>query len=190
MNICSIDIETLSSAPNAAIIQIGACVGDSETGLFVPANFIANVSFDSVFGQKADVWGFNFDVNPHTVKWWMQQNDYARQSLFSNPKPKHIEEVLREVAVFYRTHNCKELWSHATFDAPVLNNAFARLDMETPWSFRDCRDIRTLIALARRNGIQWTKDETRNTHNALDDAKYQLSYILDLQAQLSEQVRV
>ena len=37
------------------------------------------------------------------------------------------------------------IWSHATFDAPVLDATFRAVDKVLPWHYRDNRDLRTLF---------------------------------------------
>ena len=70
-----VDLETLGNTSTAAIIQIGACVFDTEgTG----ERFCATVSFESALQ-----WG---DPTASTLEWWMEQSDAARKSVLAEPR--------------------------------------------------------------------------------------------------------
>ena len=64
-------------------------------------------------------------------------------------------------------------WSHANFDAPILENAYKKIEVKPPFLRRRQRDIRTLCHFTgevkvERYGVY---------HNALDDAITQAKYI-------------
>lgn len=65
-----LDLETLGTKSDAAIIQIGACYFDRETGE-IGEKFRVNVEPD--LSRFTVEWG--------TVKWWMLQSEEARQSV-------------------------------------------------------------------------------------------------------------
>ena len=70
------------------------------------------------------------------------------------------------------------VWSHATFDIPALATAYRNNDLETPWHYRDARDIRTLTDLFNsRAALKSTASENECPHNALADAIYEAKYI-------------
>lgn len=65
------------------------------------------------------------------------------------------------------------VWSHATFDPPILQNAYNKVGLQTPIHYRWNRDIRTLCELS---GVE--KTEVKGVaHNALDDCINQAEYI-------------
>jgi hypothetical protein len=156
-----LDLETLGTRHDALIMQIGACYFDRMTGEIGVA-FSANIDPGS-YNDK-------FTVDYDTIKWWMQQSDDARRLVME--APMSLVE-----AIFGLTHFLEgkdvTLWSHATFDMPILHNAFQTVGMKNPVPFRNMRDLRTLVDLAdytdklERDGVH---------HHALDDAKFQVRY--------------
>lgn len=155
-----IDIETLGTRYDAQIIQIGACYFNRNTG-DTDVGFSANID-----GALQDEFTIDYD----TIKWWTEQEDRARALVFENPIP--LPEAL---GALYRFLNQPDvlLWSHTTFDIPILMNAFNVVGMPCPVPFRNMRDLRTLMDLY---GEKVSIDRQGVHHHALDDAKYQARY--------------
>lgn len=152
-----IDIETLGTRSTSAIIQIGACYFDRKTGE-IGNEFCMNVEQCS-----------GFTTDKETMDWWEKQSKEARESVFSNPQ--ELEGVLHRLQDFLKKG--KYLWSHATFDVPIIMNAMNVYSLKMPIHYRSMRDIRTLMDLA---GHKSEIERTGIHHNALDDAKYQAQY--------------
>ena len=164
-----IDLETMGNGPTSAIVAIGAKFfdvdldGDIEDG---PEYYTAVSLSDGLH--------MGMDVDGSTIEWWMGQCDEARASLFT--KPVALETALNEFTKWVKEHRSRKLsvWSHATFDIPVLAYSYRATHMKLPWHYRETRDIRTLNYLAPdsepipREGVH---------HNALDDCKYQILYV-------------
>jgi DNA polymerase III epsilon subunit-like protein len=156
-----IDLETLGTRSDAMIIQIGACYFDRETGE-IGARFSANVDA-SEFSDK-------FTTDYKTIMWWFDQTNAARFSV--SDLPQKLKDALISLHQFLDKKDVN-IWCHATFDMPILLNAFRVVGLEFPIHFRNMRDIRTLVDLADhysdsvRDGVH---------HNALDDAMFQAKY--------------
>jgi len=158
-----IDIETYSSEADAVIVQIGACWFDLETGK-TGDEFLVNIDPESCkeYGMR---------VSEKTMAWWAKQEE---QTFHENTV--RVTKALSMLRDFVKAgpKNCK-VWSHATFDTPVLHHAYMLIGEKVPWRYKDCRDIRTLVDLSGvyiRTAVDWSK----KTHNALDDAKLQAEY--------------
>lgn len=156
-----LDLETLGTRNDAMIIQVGAVYFDRMTGEL--GREFATCIDPGNYGDK-------FTVDYDTVKWWFEQSDAARGLVLRTPMSL-VE------AIFGLTHFLEgediTLWSHATFDMPILQHAFQTVGMKNPVPFRNMRDLRTLMDLADHHS-----DAPREGchHNALDDAKYQAKY--------------
>lgn len=162
-----VDIETISTKPNAAIVAIGACEFDMETGK-TGRRFYTNIDWKSNQG-----YGRSVDLN--TIKWWMKQSDAARMALLEG-ETATLPSAMLKFALFYKECGNLPIWSHANFDEQILRNAFEAVDIVTPWHFRDIRDIRTLMGmLPRGTDIPGKREGTH--HNALDDALFQCQYV-------------
>ncbi len=159
-----LDLETLGTRYNAAIIQIGACYFDRMTGE-TGKEFIVNVRPS----KNDDRYTMDYD----TIRWWMEQSAEARESVMY--LPTSLKGGLQLLTEFIRPDSI--LWSHATFDMPILVNAFETESIACPIPFRNMRDLRTLMDLAALDKMK--RERFGIHHNALDDAKFQASYASD-----------
>lgn len=153
-----VDLETLGSTPGCAIISIGAVEFFPGTALTFGKKFYANVDLQSCLDRGLKAEG-------DTFYWWMQQSEKARLSLLEARVP--IFMALGYFADFLDTDAI--LWSHgSSFDLAVLSVAFHKIGMPKPWQFRNERDTRTVLDLAK---MKMPKIE--EAHNALADAENQ-----------------
>lgn len=180
----SIDIETMGDGHNAAVVSIGAARFDPYIVSPFEGDdpyFYQEISLDDSVRQ-------GFDITPSTIRWWLGQSDYAREAV----KGDDVMGVVAALAKFAAwlaekgpgglplssgmntfTQPRNFVWSHATFDAVILENAYKRTGVPRPWSYRDVRDLRTLehITFGRYDKDNWKRvDLHSKTHNALDDA--------------------
>ena len=131
-----LDIETMSSDSKGAIVQIGACVFNPATQ-DIGEPFEVNIKL----GISREL---GFDVDPDTERWWASQSEAAIASIMAEPR-LHPKDALERFATWYPTGAV--CWSHCTFDAVLMQNAYKRMGLRCPWHFRDTRDLRTLHAL-------------------------------------------
>lgn len=174
-----LDIETLSNKSNAAVTQIGALIFDETTG-DVSDEFLVNIDIRSLDG-------YSFHVDYDTLGWWFNQSRDAQQSVYGDHLVKvNIKEALSSFSKWVVAQHEKygknlKVWSHSTFDPPILTNAYYLLGKRMPIRFIDFMDIRTLDFLTSytttipRNGVH---------HNALDDCRYQAKYICKMMGKL------
>lgn len=166
-----VDIETISTKPNAAIIAIGACDFDIKTGE-PNETFYANIDWNSNLV-------FNRHVDLDTVQWWMKQSESARMALFEG-ESQSFGGALVNFAKFFKNVKGQFIWSHATFDERILDNAYEILNFKKPWTYRDIRDIRTFMGSLPQNvhdDIWKTTPRAGTHHNALADAMFQCRYV-------------
>jgi hypothetical protein len=170
-----VDLETLSTRANAAIISIGACFFDPMKEI-IGETFYREISLDS-----------NIELSRHisgdTLMWWMQQSKQAREVFNPENNRLNLTDSLYSFNRFI-THNANpekvRLWSNSpSFDEVMLNTAC--LDTGTPWilSFWNTRCVRTVKGLCPDKVFQtWTKNNPREGyHNAMSDACYQAKYV-------------
>ena len=145
-----VDIETLSSEPNAVILQIGAVKFD-PFGEGVTDKFLVNVN--------PHEYQYNRHIDTKTIKWWQGQGGAPMDG--DTPLWTALAK-LREFC-----HGADECWAHgSSFDHTVLAHACKDTDEELFSHYRTWRDTRTLFAYC--NGFQWPENE--NKHDALADA--------------------
>lgn len=164
MNHCMVDLETMSTANNAAIVSIGAVAFTSEE---VFEKFYVTISLEECAHYK-------MDISPSTVLWWMRQSDVARAELWA-PATRTMCDALVDFSAFYRTQQCETLWGNgAAFDNVILASAYDVAGVIRPWKYNADRCFRTMKA------VMPAEDHPRAGiyHNALDDAVWQAEYLI------------
>jgi hypothetical protein len=167
-----LDLETLSTKSNAAIVSIGAVAFD-ESGVTDQKFYI---TIDPASCEKAGM-----HVSASTFIWWMQQSDEARAQFKTGGVP--LTEALFKFAAWCKENNIDEMWGNgADFDCVILGSAYEACDMKKPWSYSKNRCFRTLksrISTTIANDM-WTRYATGTHHNALDDAVRQAHMATDI----------
>lgn len=166
--ILMVDIETLSTAGNALILQVGAVKFSVSDGVLqLHEQFEKQISYQSSMALGG------FDVDDDTIKWWKNQSKNARDAVSLNGE--NIKTVIQEFCAFAK--DASEVWCHNTFDAPILGNAIKRCGLNLPFKYTNWRDIRTLTALANMSKHEVFSESRGGTHHtALDDCLYQINY--------------
>ena len=139
-NIIMIDLETLSTAPNAAILSIGA-VCFSLDGPPPDEGFLVSVD-RGYYDMQSE-----FDVDPQTEAWWAKQGRAAQDSLKINRKST-LPLALDEFGDWCGMQGDVDYYmaKPAAFDFPILENAgrhsYGRGDV-MPWKHRQRRCFST-----------------------------------------------
>lgn len=160
-----LDIETLSTRNNASILAIAAIKFNSKT---------SHKNFDDMekFFAKVEIEScksLDLHIDEKTVKWWEEQDKEIYNEMFGGVR-EDLKVILEKFKKWYG--NSEKIWSHgATFDIPILAEAYSRFGMETPWKFWNARDTRTLFDLA---GITNRDLPKNNLHHPLHDCWRQI----------------
>ena len=121
-----LDLETMSNKPDAAIVTIGIVQCDLTTGEI-------GDTFYRVIELKEQIED-GFDIDAGTLYWWLQQSEFARQSL-CDPKRENYLEVCAKLLDWLEHLNIPpehlRLWGNgASFDNAILRNMYKTLDAE------------------------------------------------------------
>jgi exodeoxyribonuclease VIII len=166
-----IDLETMGTKPNAAIVAIGAVAMDFDSRTLGP-QFYTVVDLESSVAQGGV-------MAPATVLWWLGQSDEARAE-FKFKKGCHINVALVQFSEYLRKESGDRpvhLWGNgAAFDNVVLRSAYERSGITPPWGYQGDRCYRTVAALNPK--IPKTKPTL--AHNALEDAHAQAEQLLNI----------
>lgn len=158
-----IDLETWGNGTDALVVQIGAVYFDRETGQ-LGNEFKINIDAEDAVKSGAR-------IEPATVYWWLRQEAAAQDSIITG-------QLYNEKYAFVKLNEFLEhaecIWSHATFDFPIVMASLKRLHIKPLFSFRSARDIRTLLDLAKFSFYTVPRDGVH--HDGLDDAKHQVKY--------------
>ena len=184
----TIDFETCSLCPTAAVMSIGAVAWrrDNTASPFYnlkggkqdPASvFSCHIDLRSMF-----INGFTFDEK--TAEWWKAKTDEAKVSLLSydsydlpcRPIDVAVKDLFEWMQDFkkgqYEQDIC--LWAQGSdFDIAILRNICYKFGIEVPVHYTNFRDHRTFIYEAARL-IYKAKGETyvpRKAYNLLEDYK-------------------
>lgn len=161
-----IDLETLSTRPDAAIVQIGAVLFEAKGR--------GKVRNDKPFSCYVAVQDGGGSIDNGTLAWWFRQphvatlGDGLETAVTLAEALKSFVEWPTE-ALGIEWQDVEGVWGKpSNFDIPVLQSAFARFGMPPPWDHRITRDARTLFALTGgAPEIDWTGLQP---HHAFDDA--------------------
>lgn len=154
-----VDLETLGTVADAAILSIGAVKFDLESAEIDDQGFYASVSVDSNLQMKRR-------IQEDTLIWWMKQGPEA-QGVFHESK-QTLENALGEFADWLGDDKWN-MWSNgADFDLPMLAHAFTQHSMEVPWQFWNSNCFRTYKKLPGAKNIRAQVAGVK--HNALADA--------------------
>jgi hypothetical protein len=139
------DIETLSTAPTAAVIAIAVVIRDDD----FPQHKQARSWFidrDFVIGHE----------DPETLAWWNDQDERVRNQVFGgNQLPR---EALQELNGFLHSHGFNQhnqdvrcYAAPGMFDFPILKSQYQSLGIMPAWHWRTERCLETLRHELRDN---------------------------------------
>ena len=158
-----IDLETMGTVPEMAIVSVGAVLFDPRLGKIDKKTFYRELDWESQ-GRFID---------PETQKWWEGQNAKAKDALYGL---EDLGDTLNELSEWLPA-DCKVWGNGSTFDISCLEHAYRQLGIVIPWKFWNVRDCRTVLDMYESKRGGFNKQTGGTLHNALDDAKYQASYI-------------
>lgn len=154
-----VDIETLSTRPDAAIISVAAVFFNVDTKQFATPTFYVEVDHETLTA---------FHIDPDTVAWWAKQ---------TQPMPRGttpLAVALKDLIAFIQGNPPARIWAKSpSFDLVILKEACQKLDLIWPIPFWQERDIRTLIDIAK------LPKNSRPTHNAIEDCISQIRAVTD-----------
>lgn len=172
-----IDLETMGTRPDSAILSIGACTFDQRS-LSIGSRFYLTISLQSSLDA-------GLKVDGGTVMWWLGQSDDARRDVRGGAQEPlasalcKLSAWIEEVSV-ERKSRC--VWGNgASFDPVLLESAYRAAGIEIPWEFWGVRCFRTIKNLwpnvepPARKGVH---------HNALDDAEHQVEHLFAIRRSL------
>lgn len=157
-----LDLETLGTRPDAAILSIGA----------IAFNLHDNAT--QYFEVKCEPNLSRYSVDYSTFKFWMGQPDAARNALFVSSEP--LVAGLWALSSFLKMNVASDanVWAlPASFDIPIIENAFKVEDVAVPWKYDSGACLRTLCKLAKITKAE--RVQPRIPHDALSDCEAQLA---------------
>lgn len=169
-----LDVETLGTKPGCIITEIGAAVFDQADWRIVDTMDL-KVSRESC--EFVGMW-----ADAETIAWWEKLGGYheGEEVRFS------IQAALGMLRHFVNFHEVRVVWCWgASFDFPILEEAFVRCGMNVPWKYYDQRCARTVCK-------ELAPDHPRpaNNHRAVDDCRVQISHLAGCMNSVAPVVRL
>lgn len=169
-----LDLETLGLRHNAPILVIAAYAVDSLGNKIKRDQWRVSVKDANRHGT----------ADPSTMQWWSEQSEDAKRAAFEDGPRLSLFDALRGLSLFIGSlEGPVYVWGNApTFDCAILRHAYMQTSQETPWEFWQERDCRTVAWVGEWLGYD-AKQGTEfkgERHNALDDARHQARYTIDI----------
>lgn len=170
-----VDIETLSTAVNAAVLSIGAVEFDPMSGK-IEREFYSELDLANQAGRHIDV---------NTMQWWIKQclvnTDNIEFLTKHNREKDGVSYALIRLLNFlygYDEVTTKvtrgdgyekiALWAcDPDFDIAILADLYKEHNLPTPWKYSEPKSVRTVRMLTQIAGIETPVYEA--DHNALND---------------------
>lgn len=155
-----IDLETLSTRPDAVILSVGAIKFDpySSAEPHDPLLFKVDVDSQTEMGRH---------VMEDTLKWWATQPEHIREDALGETDRMDLDYTIKAINKW--AVGVDVFWCQGPlFDYAILQNLYAQLDRPVPWQYWAIRDSRTLFGLYRETDVAKV-----DAHNALADCDYQ-----------------
>jgi hypothetical protein len=180
-----IDNETLDLGPNSAILQIGVIawpLDDPETEMRRVDQYLP-IQPQLALGRT---------MSFSTVRWWMEQDEKARERFADNEGNdmdeltslvRSVHDKLSKLIHSVGMDNI-EVWAKGPqFDIVNLETLFAAFGLDTPWRYDKVMDLRTLMRLA---GVKTdTVDKSGIVpHIAISDCQFQIRCYAEAMRQL------
>ncbi|WP_422050166.1 3'-5' exonuclease [Shimia sp.] len=161
-----IDLETMDTAPSAAIVAIGACRFDHDG--IKDDTFYRRITLQSSVNNGGT-------IGADTVIWWLKKSDAVRQEAILAEHSEH--NALRDFRDWLQEVDTSGIWGNgAMFDNAILGQAYRRYDLNPPWPFWADLCYRTMKSQSPH--VKLTRKGTH--HNALDDAMSQAQHLIEI----------
>jgi hypothetical protein len=162
-----IDIETLSTKPNAVITEIGVVIsehGHPDVCVLLQLNW-------------SDQYAMGREIDADTLIWWLKEEDRAAKLMDAadnQHKRPHTIMVLGKLAGYLTMAD--EVWANSpSFDVACINSlllmhGFPKISHKVERDFRTARALRPELEY----------EYPVNAHDALADAQAQADYLREL----------
>ena len=167
-----IDLETLSTNPNATILTVGGVKFDPYTVAEPSQGMYFRVDVDSQTEMGRD-------VMQETVNWWSKQPKEISDEAFSDDNRASLDDMIKKINKF--SVGVDVFWCQGPlFDYAILQDIYKQLGYPVPWQYWQIRDSRTLFSLVPKD----PNEKRTGLHNALEDCYFQAKKVQRVYKQL------
>ena len=166
-----IDLETLSTNPDAVILTVGGVKFDPNTTMAPYDELYFRVDVDAQTARGRH-------VMQDTLDWWAKQPKEIMEEALGDKDRVGVFEMIKKINKF--SVGVDVFWCQGPlFDYAILQNIYAQLGHPVPWQYWQIRDSRTLFSLVPRE-----TEKREGLHNALEDCKFQARKVQKVYRQL------
>lgn len=171
-----LDLETLGTRPDCAIMTLGAVKfnpynidSDPGPGIYLKMDLEEQL----IMGRTVD---------DGTIEWWARQDAQVRTEAWEGGDRSSIQDLKQELNRFLV--GVDEIWCQGpVFDIAILEDLYRSQKWGFPWNFWQIRDSRTLFKVVNYR-LESGRDQA---HNALLDCVYQAEAVQRIYKQLKLQ---
>ena len=172
MSSIMLDLESLGTRPDCAILTLGAVKFDEYTPGSIGETLYHRIDVDEQLALGRE-------VQEDTLAWWAQQAQDVREEALSEEGRVSLETLYRDLNRFCVGVN--NIWCQGpAFDIVILENIYRQQGWPTPWQFWQIRDSRTLFGV---HGDPREKNK-EGLHNALEDCISQAQGVQEIYRRL------
>ena len=171
-----IDLETLSTNPNATILTVGGVKFDPYNAIEPAQGMYFRVDVDSQTKMGRD-------VMQETLDWWATQPKEISDEALGDENRISLEEMIKTINKW--SVGVDVFWCQGPlFDYAILQDIYKQLGHPAPWQYWQIRDSRTLFSLVPREN----EKKRIGLHNALQDCIFQAKKVQKVYRQLGVKV--
>lgn len=172
-----IDIETMASSTDAAVLSIGLCEFDPASGTITERAQEYRCTFEAMekLGRR---------FAPDTMEWWLKQGKAAQTRLLEAPRFSDARALVAATNEFLYNTAARAgdlaLWAKdPTFDIMIMRSLCSDLDMTWHGKFYREYSVRTMLMIAQANGWDDILAMSADVeHGALSDAIHQAEQVM------------
>ena len=167
-----IDLETLSTNPNATILTVGGVKFDPFNFAEPSQGMYFRVDVDSQTAKGRD-------VMQDTLDWWATQPEEIRNEALGDQDRIGLDEMIKTINKW--SVGVQVFWCQGPLlDYAILQDFYKQLGHPVPWAYWQIRDSRTLFSLVPRD----PNEKREALHNALADCYFQAKKVQKVFSQL------
>jgi len=172
-----IDLETLSTNPEAVILTVGGVKFDPSNSVEPSQGMYFRVDVDSQTAKGRD-------VMQETLDWWSTQPAEISEEALGDKNRISLDEMVKTINKW--SVGVDVFWCQGPlFDYAILQNIYKQLGYPVPWQYWQIRDSRTLFSL-----VPYDPNEKREgKHNALEDCYFQAKKVQNVYRQLGIKIK-
>lgn len=167
-----IDLETLSTNPDATILTVGGVKFNPYNSVEPSQGMYFRVDFE----QQSKI---NRHVMQDTLDWWGQQDPKIMEEALGDEGRISLDATIKTINKW--SVGVDVFWCQGPlFDYAILQNLYAQMNQPVPWQYWQIRDSRTLFSLVPKD----PNEKRTGLHNALEDCYFQAKKVQKVYKQL------